>query len=77
MNIRVQREDGRIETLTLSGETHVVDGRQLDRLVTPAAEYFFTKAGFYDGWGMSTMATASEASELLEAVERGRRVSED
>ncbi len=75
ITIRVQREDGEIEMLTVCGEARVVEGRQLDRLVTADMEHFFTKAGFYDGWGMPTESTGPEASELVEAVERGRRLS--
>ncbi len=76
MMLRVQHEDGRIETITLRGEVRVVNGHELDRLVTQDAEHFFTKAGFYDGWGMPIRCSAAEARELIEAVERSRAIAD-
>jgi hypothetical protein len=43
MKIRVQREDGRWEEVWMEeGVWDVVEGREL----------FFTKEGYYDGWGL-------------------------
>jgi hypothetical protein len=56
MRLRVEHEDGRIETLTLDGDVRLQHGRVLDRLVTEeGAEHFFTKEGYYDGWGRAVL----------------------
>ena len=53
MRIRVQHETGRIETIQLDGELFVTtEGPQLNRIRDKKGfEHFFTKEGFYDGWG--------------------------
>lgn len=76
LTIRVQHEDGRIETLSLREPLRVVPGRELDRLVTAEMEHFFTKAGFYDGWGRQTSCASAEAREIVETVERQRRFAD-
>lgn len=74
MNIRVQHEDGRIETLELPGEVlRVVPGVRLDRLVADDLEHFFTKDGFYDGWGRGVRGSATEAGVIRDVID-GRRV---
>ena len=73
MNLRVLHEDGRIETIAIEGEVvRIVSGHNLDRLVSGNREHFFTKDGFYDGWGMAACYTPGEAGELIEAIERRR-----
>ena len=58
------------------GDVRVEEGELLDCLVTEDREHFFTKAGFYDGWGMAVSSgSPGEAMELVEAVARQRRVS--
>ena len=51
MNLRVQHEDGRHETLVLEGTIRIETGTYLDRVLTDDVEHFFTKDGYYDGWG--------------------------
>lgn len=75
MKIRVQHEDGRIETLTIKGEHLAVgEGHQLDRLRTSSGmEHFFTKDGYYDGWG-GAVEDARRTPEILEEIESRRDV---
>jgi hypothetical protein len=61
MNLRVQYADGRVATLVLGGSLTVVHGQELDRIVGEDIEYFFTKDGFYDGWGGATRVAKAEA----------------
>ena len=79
MNLRVQREDGSIETIELSGNVRIEEGEAIDCVVAGDREHFFTKAGFYDGWGMpmSPGTTLGEAREIIEAVERRRRITDE
>lgn len=76
MNMQVVREDGRTETITIREPVAVVHGNDLDRLVSADAEHFFTKSGFYDGWGCATRLDESEAGRLIETLEAGRRIEE-
>ena len=51
MKLRVEQEDGEIILIELdSPNIHV--GVELDRIVSQdGMEHFFTKDGYYDGWG--------------------------
>jgi len=52
MKIKVQFEDGTIQTLTLKGNIKLLEGEHLDLLACEdGTEHFFTKDGYYDGWG--------------------------
>ena len=52
MKLRVQREDGQIQTLELRGTWVFREGKVLGRLVHESGdEHFFTPEGYYDGWG--------------------------
>ncbi len=52
MKIRVIKDDGTEETLTLSGSWRVREGKNLNRLVGPHGfVHFFSPSGAYDGWG--------------------------
>jgi hypothetical protein len=52
MKLRVQREDGQIETLELCGTWVFQEGKLLGRMVQESGcEYFFTPEGYYDGRG--------------------------
>jgi hypothetical protein len=62
MNLRVQYADGRVTTLVLRGSLAVVHGQELDRIVGEDMEYFFTKDGFYDGWGGERRVGKAEAN---------------
>lgn len=76
MKIRVQHEDGRMETLTVKGECRFVEGPQLDRLhCASGIEHFFTKNGYYDGWG-GVVEESRHAPEILEEIESRRDVED-
>jgi hypothetical protein len=52
MKIKVQNEDGRIETITIKGCVEVHEEKELDRIRTASGmEHFFTRSAYYDGWG--------------------------
>jgi hypothetical protein len=52
MKLRVEHENGDIETLRLEGSLKITEGPTLDVIQTKSGmEYFFTKDGYYDGWG--------------------------
>jgi hypothetical protein len=74
MKIRVQHEDGKIETLTIKGRLEVSEGRELDRIRTEnGAEHFFTKDGYYDGWGGSS-SDSQGAKEVIQEVKPRRDI---
>ena len=74
MKIRVQHEDGRIETVTLKGKLLVSEGRELDRIRAEGGmEYFFTKDGYYDGWG-GGISDPQRAKEIVEEIEARRDI---
>ena len=71
MKIRVQREDGRIETLELCGTWVFQDGKLLSRMTQESGyEHFFTPEGYYDGWGSCLIPTGAETPpRVITAVE--------
>lgn len=76
MKIRVQREDGQIETLELCGTWVFRDGKLLGRLAHESgSEHFFTPEGYYDGWGSCVVPTGAERAPLvINAIEAKRQV---
>ena len=75
MTIKVARCDGRIETLHLNGTWEAVDGTILSRLRSGGFEHFFTRDGFYDGWGGSVAGLSlEEAKTALQAMEEQRQI---
>jgi hypothetical protein len=75
MRLRVQHEDGKIEVLTLHGDWSLVEGATLNRLrSTGGFEHFFTKDGYYDGWGAGLGESAPHADQILNALEDKRRI---
>jgi len=75
MRLRVQRADESIEVLNLDGLWTIQEGRYLDRLRSDrGTEHFFTKDGFYDGWGSGACASGPEANEQLRAMEEKREI---
>jgi hypothetical protein len=51
VKLRVQHQDGHTETLEVTSVS-IVEGAYLDRMVgSDGTQYFFTKDGYYDGWG--------------------------
>jgi hypothetical protein len=74
MKIRVEHEDGRIETLTIKGALRVSEGKELDRIQTDSGmEHFFTKDGHYDGWGGSP-SDPQRAKEITKEIEARREI---
>jgi hypothetical protein len=72
MKIRVQHENGEIETLTVKGPLRVSEGKHLDRVHTESGmEHFFTKDGHYDGWG-GAVSEPQRAQEIIDEVEARR-----
>jgi len=52
VKLRVQHKDGRVETLDIAQSASILEGAELDRIVSSGGtEHFFTKDGYYDGWG--------------------------
>jgi hypothetical protein len=76
MKIRVVHKDGRIETLTLGGAVECREGHELDRLVASDGEHFFTKDGYYDGWGRAVLATPADAARLRATIETLREIDD-
>ena len=75
LKIRVQHQDGSIETLTLvSGTWECANGRIMSRLRHEGFEHFFTADGYYDGWGGAVNAGPEEADDILRAMETKRVV---
>src|SRR5690606_18883419 len=73
VKIKVVHRTGEIETISLSTEgARFQTGQYLDRLVAGGMEYFFTKDGFYDGWGAGVTASPQEAAEVIDAIESRR-----
>ena len=76
MKLRVQREDGRIETLELCGTWVFQDGKVLGRITHESGyEHFFTPEGYYDGWGSCLVPAGTENTPLvITAVEAKREL---
>jgi hypothetical protein len=73
MKIRVQHEDGKIEILVVEGQWAIVQGAQLDRMVGSLFEHFFTKDGYYDGWGC-VPSPAENTERQIERIESQRQI---
>jgi hypothetical protein len=73
MKLRVQHEDGAIETITLAGEWRVQEGSELNRIVGRGFEHFFTHDGYYDGWGAGVSESPAPATEIIDALEQKRQ----
>lgn len=74
MKLCVQHEDGTVETITLTGEWRVTEGKFLNRVTDSSGfEHFFTHDGHYDGWGGSVRQPLETADEIIEAMEGKRR----
>ena len=76
MLLYVLHETGRREILTLVAPVAVIDGKRLDRLVgADGIEHFFTKDGYYDGWGCGVAdVSPSDIDVLLDRTERARYI---
>jgi hypothetical protein len=64
MKLRVQHKDGRVETLDIAQPVSILEGVELDRLVgSDGMEHFFTKDGYYDGWGTGVPPAGSDQNK--------------
>ena len=53
MKLRVETSNGDTQTLEIHAPLSSREGPKLNRLVgADGMEYFFTKEGYYDGWGL-------------------------
>jgi hypothetical protein len=74
MKIRVQHKDGSIETIRFKGAVRLVEGSEMNRICTESGlEHFFTKDGYYDGWG-GAIEDSQRAEEIFSEVESRREV---
>jgi hypothetical protein len=73
MKLRVQQKDGRVETIDIAQPVSILEGVELHRIVgSDGMEHFFTKEGYYDGWG--TGCPLCEASRaIIDAIESQRK----
>ena len=70
MKIRVIQEDGVEETVTLTGEWRVQEGRKFNRLIGPNGfTHFFAQTGEYDGWGSGVFEPTQHASVAMDSLE--------
>jgi hypothetical protein len=76
MKIRVQRSDGRIETITLrEGQWEVIDGQYQNRLtMNPRFDHYFTQDGYYDGWAGDVCCDEQTSHEMIDAMEQNRQI---
>jgi hypothetical protein len=82
VKIRVQRGDGRIETLALRAECTIraYDGQHMNYLSIEAKsisimDHYFTHDGHYDGWGGGAVCgTMDEAKEVIDSMESKREI---
>ena len=52
MKMRVQQRNGKILTLEISPPFSILEGVLQDRIIlSDGTQHFFTKEGYYDGWG--------------------------
>jgi hypothetical protein len=75
VKLRVQHKDGRIETIEIAQPVSILEGVELDRIVgSDGMEHFFTKEGYYDGWGTGAPPVRREQSKkITDAVESQRK----
>lgn len=74
MIIRVMHEDGRSEVLALALPFAAREGTLLDCLTTAdGVDHYFTKDGYYDGWGRAVSSEA-EAQHAIRVHEEGRHI---
>jgi hypothetical protein len=75
MKIRVEREDGKIETLSLKGTWEIVEGKYQNRISDESGmDYFFTHEGHYDGWGGAVCCDEQAAKDVIASMEQKREI---
>lgn len=74
MQIKVIQDDGVSETITLTGEWRVQEGKKLNRLIGPHGfTHFFTHSGEYDGWGSGVFEPLQKSDAVMDKLSRGSR----
>jgi hypothetical protein len=74
VKLKVQHKDGRIETIEIAQPASVLKGVEQDRIVgSDGTEHFFTKEGYYDGWGAGVPAVRGEQGKKIIANESQRK----
>lgn len=75
MKLRVQHKDGHIETLDVRQPVAILEGIELDRIVgSDGMQHFFTKDGYYDGWGTGVPPVRSDrGKKIIDTVESQRK----
>lgn len=78
MKMRVQRRDGRVETIALVGPAEIHHGEDLDHVHSAdGLDHYFTPDGFYDGWGRAAEGmTGGDVAETIDRVEGERTIEE-
>lgn len=78
MKLRVQREDGRIEILTLMAPLTATVGAHQNAITDASGmDYWFTLEGYYDGWGRPMPGVPEDEMDILiKEVERHRVIEE-
>ena len=76
MLLYVLHETGRREILTLVAPVTVIEGKRLDRLAgADGIEHFFTKDGYYDGWGrLMSDVPAAGVDALIDQIDGARYI---
>lgn len=78
MKMRVQRGDGRIETISLVGPCEVHHGEGMDHIHSAdGMDYYFLHDGTYDGCGAGVPGGTTERTmDMVERVERERAIED-
>ncbi len=76
MTLWVLHEDGNRELISLVPPLSFIHGVKLDRLISgDGTEHWFTKDGYYDGWGrVMSGASPAESDALIEGMEATRHI---
>ena len=79
MNLRVERRDGRIETITVVGPAEIHHGEGLNHQHSAEGlDHYFTPDGHYDGWGRAALGmTPEEVVESIDRIEGERRIEDE
>lgn len=81
MLLQIKHENGLIETIAIMGPVVIAEGGRLNKIQTAnGMDYFFTKDGYYDGWGKSFMGsglTKKEVDDNIGEIERHRFIHMD
>jgi len=64
--LMVCNENLQLETIRVPYPVEVIEGEHLNRIKCEnGTEYFFTKDGYYDGWGRDMKGIKDEKLEIL------------